>query len=100
MLTRHSAVALLMLAFITTIAVAAPPDRDSATLESIESELDVIIRRIEALEQRISRLEATLARRPGLELLGTVGPYLIDRRGFLYDRNGRQIGIWGVNGQH
>ncbi len=99
MLTRHSAFALLLLAFTSASATAAPPDRDSATLESIESKLDVIIRRIEALEQRISRLEVKVARRPALQFLGTVGPYLIDKHGFLYDQSGRQIGIWGVNGE-
>ena len=97
MLTRCSAVALLILACASTIAVPAQPNGNSATLEAILSKLDAMIRRIESLEQRISQLEASVARRNELKHLGTVGPYLIDKHGYLYDEHGKEIGIWGVN---
>jgi len=98
MLIRCLAAALLMLAFTSTRAMAANRNGDSEALETVVSKLDEIIRRVESLEQRLSRLEASVSRRPEREYFGLVGPYLIDKYGFLYNQQGNQIGMWGVNG--
>ena len=110
MLTLRSATTILLLVtFASSFGMAAQPNEDSKTLETVVSKLDAIFGRIAALEKRVSRLEASLMRisrldtsrlsRPVPDVIGTVGTYRIDKRGFLFDRDGRCIGIWGVNGK-
>ena len=33
------------------------------------------------------------------DVIGAVGSYRIGKHGYLYDENGMQMGIWGVNGE-
>jgi hypothetical protein len=101
MSTRRLAVVLLMLlACAFAFDVAAQPKEVPATLETVVAKLDTIIDRIDTLERRVARLESSFADRARPDVMGTVGPYRIDRCGFLYDGIGRQIGIWGVNGEN
>jgi hypothetical protein len=76
-----------------------------AALPGITSRLDAILRRLQSLEQRMARVESALNQHlvgpgpPPVGVMGTVGPYWIGEDGLLYNEQGTQVGMWGVNGQ-
>jgi hypothetical protein len=86
----------MLLTFASTFGLAAQSNERSATLETIVSKLDAISRRIESLEQQVSRLEAMLVSRPEPEIFRTVGPYRIDKNGFFMMRKGIRL-VYGTS---
>ena len=96
MLSRYSIT--FTFVFLTLVvsyrfAVASEQNKEPPTLQTVISKLDAMIRRIDALEQRISRLEQSVVKLQKR----TIGRYDMDSRGILYNRNGRRVGIWGVD---
>ena len=71
----------------TAVADTSPDRRGSIRLEEIAAKLDILLRRVEALEKRIAGLEK------GLSVAG----FRVDEHGILRDLKGQPGGFWGID---
>ena len=70
------------------IAVANPPLNTDET-SKIVARLDVILKRLDAIEQRLAKLETNSP---------LFADWWVDERGVMRSDSGRAIGFWGIDG--
>lgn len=69
-------------------ALADSPPADTVHAPGVER-LDAILRRLEAIEKRLARVEADTK---------LFSDWTVDERGVMRLRNGRAVGFWGIDG--
>ena len=70
------------------IAVADPPSNTDET-SKVVARLDVILKRLDTIEERLAKLEANSQ---------FFADWWVDERGVMRSGSGRPIGFWGIDG--
>ena len=93
----HLLMAMLVLMVTATTLQAAPRPPTEKQPAGVEAKLDALLKRLDVMEKRISKLEQAVEEATKRHKLGSRILPWPDRNGLLRDVNGRVIGIWGTD---